>query len=79
MYIQGFVFLSGEKTPYGYKAIIEILISDNIRIPVEIDFDEDGHSSYEALNKYEHPDREFLEDLIHYAVFNKYLLPLKSN
>lgn len=79
MRMESFCFLYGEKTPHGYKAIIEIRTSKNVIQPIELYFDENGNSNYEALDRYEHTDREFLEDLIYYAVFKKYLELLKSN
>ena len=79
MRIQSFCFLSGEKTTHGYKAVIEIHITGKVKIPIEVYFDENGNSNYEALDQYEHTGREFLEDIIYYAVFKKHLLPLKAN
>jgi len=77
MFIESFLFLSGEKTRHGYKATIEITTSDKLAFPVELDFDEDGRSNLELLYKYEHKDRDFLEDHIYHAILKKHLLELK--
>ena len=77
MFIESFTFLSGEKTHLGYRAVIEIKASDKSLSPTEINFNEDGSPNFEFLDKYEHTDREFLEDLIYYSVFKKHLEPLK--